>query len=142
MRLRGHHLLCVLGFQGKGYSPGFVENMTRLVDELRSGRDVDLEIGYRHDDICAPCPKRGPDGCVAKDHLSEWRVAIHDARVMHRLGLQPGQRVRWSEVQARIRQRMAPEDLQTLCKGCPWLPLGVCADGIRALKVREEQTVA
>ncbi|PIU52192.1 DUF1284 domain-containing protein, partial [Candidatus Desantisbacteria bacterium CG07_land_8_20_14_0_80_39_15] len=30
MKIRAHHLLCVLGFQGLGYSPEFIKKMTQV----------------------------------------------------------------------------------------------------------------
>ena len=40
MRLRGHNLLCIQGFVGKGYSPEFVDNMTRAVQSLDDAAEV------------------------------------------------------------------------------------------------------
>ncbi len=52
VRLRGHHLLCMLTFVGKGYSPAFVENYDRIAGRLSEGEDILLVDGP--DDICAP----------------------------------------------------------------------------------------
>ena len=51
MRLRGHNLLCIQGFVGKGYSPEFVANMTRVVDSL--GRNARIEVVAEPDDLSA-----------------------------------------------------------------------------------------
>ena len=34
-KLRGHHLFCLLGYKGMGYSQEYVENMTVLHQSLR-----------------------------------------------------------------------------------------------------------
>ena len=50
LKFRPHHFLCTLGFQGKGYSPGFVANFQAIADRLR-GPDLavagalDLAVG-------------------------------------------------------------------------------------------------
>ncbi|OWU61413.1 2Fe-2S ferredoxin, partial [Staphylococcus aureus] len=37
IRLRGHHLLCMLTYVGKGYSPAFVENYDAMAGRLGRG---------------------------------------------------------------------------------------------------------
>lgn len=55
MKLRGHHLLCILGFQGYGYSEDFVLNMTRI-NELRKSEKSIIKLTNIPDDICSSCP--------------------------------------------------------------------------------------
>ena len=40
----------------------------------------------------------------------------------------------------RIRARIAPEDLESICGNCPWLPLGVCRAGLEQLRVPSDPT--
>ena len=49
------------------------------------------------------------------------------------LGVEQGQEMDWDDLRARVRERVAPDDLAALCEGCPWLPYGVCAEGISEL---------
>ena len=37
VRLRPHHLLCLLSYIGRGYSPAFSANMTRVARRLGAG---------------------------------------------------------------------------------------------------------
>ncbi|MBO6110105.1 MAG: DUF1284 domain-containing protein [Methanobrevibacter sp.] len=55
MKLRGHHLLCILGFQGYGYSEDFVLNMTRI-NELRKSEKSIIKLTNSPDDIFSSCP--------------------------------------------------------------------------------------
>lgn len=55
IKLRGHHLLCLLGFQGYGYSEDFVLNMTRI-NEMRKSKDTLISLTNKPDDICSACP--------------------------------------------------------------------------------------
>ncbi len=52
VRLRAHHLLCILTFAGEGYSAPFVANLAGLVARIGTGEAVELVDGP--DDVCAP----------------------------------------------------------------------------------------
>lgn len=65
MELRGHHLLCILGFQGYGYSEDFVLNMTRI-NELRKTDKTTIKLINSSDDICSACPNLKNDLCENK----------------------------------------------------------------------------
>lgn len=124
LRLRPHHLLCALGYQGKGYSDGFTANMTRLVtDGLKApqGDATDILITPAADAICAPCPHR--QGWLCE---KQAQIDALDTRHGRALGVAPGDTLTWSEAKHRIRANVAPGDLATLCLGCRWLELGLC----------------
>lgn len=127
VRLRGHHLLCVLGFRGHGYSPAFTRNLAAIVRRL-SDSDPPVRIAAGADDICAQYPPN------EDPHCDEARVTQRDRRVLERLKLHPGEILSWSELSARIASVFVPEDLDTLCATCSWLPLGYCRDGVAALR--------
>ena len=55
IKLRGHHLLCLQGFQGYGYSEDFITNMTRI-NELRKSEECSVTLTNEPDDICLACP--------------------------------------------------------------------------------------
>lgn len=129
IRLRPHHLLCALGFEGKGYSDGFTTNMGALVARLNaSGGATEVVIAPAADDICAPCPHRRGTGCT-----EQGRIDTLDARHAAALALEPGARLSWSAAQARIRERVAPGALARLCAGCQWLDMGACERALARL---------
>jgi len=53
---------------------------------------------------------------------------------MGRLGIGAGETAYWGEILERIREHVAPGDLDSICGNCPWLPLGHCKDGLRRLR--------
>ncbi|MSQ14377.1 MAG: DUF1284 domain-containing protein [Dehalococcoidia bacterium] len=135
MKLRGHHLLCVLGFKGMGYSQSFIDNMAEVVAQLRDSHDPSIEIVDGPDDICLAAPGRVGDSCGHSGRLdSEARVRDHDLRVLKWLGVASGTLVEWSRVKKMVAERMKPSDLALTCPSCPWRPLGVCAEGIEAVR--------
>lgn len=131
LRYRPHHFLCSLGFQGKGYSDAFTENMARIVmGRLRApaGASEVIEVAAATDDICAPCPKRR--GTLCK---SQPKIDALDAAHARALRLNPGDRLTWGEAQDRIRAHVPPGSLGTLCAGCEWQPFGLCEAALARL---------
>ncbi len=129
MRIRGHNLLCIQGFVGKGYSPEFVANMTRVVESL--GDDVEVTVVDRPDVLCDACPNLVASGCALHGEGSERGIVSQDQDVMRRLGIDAGATHTWSDIMKRIRQSVRPDDLDSVCGSCPWLPLGHCKEALR-----------
>ncbi len=129
--LRPHHLVCLVGFRGHGYSDSFTANMAALAARLRGpgGETTPLVIRPMADAICLPCPRRRGSGC-----RDAGRIAALDRRHGERLGLETGARLSWGAALARIRRKVHPDDLATLCAGCRWLPLGFCSDALETLR--------
>jgi hypothetical protein len=134
MILRAHHLLCVLGFRGEGYSGEFAARMARIVGQLRSSPHTVVKVVGKPDEICVNCPFLKDDGCQQKGEQSEEDVRRRDQAVMDKLGLAAGDRLPWDDIAARIKSKVRPEDLDAICGDCQWLSLGYCAEGIRSLK--------
>ena len=53
MILRAHHLICILGFRGLGYSKEYVANMSKIVGQLCSSPETLIQVVSKPDDICA-----------------------------------------------------------------------------------------
>ncbi len=133
MKLRAHHLLCLLGFRGLGYSPQFVANMDGIAERLRSFPETLIEIVRQPDDVCSPCPFLGEEGCQDKGPGSEERRRDQDKAVMDRLNIKAGERLSWLEIRERIHPAISPQDLYVICHDCQWLPLGYCVEGLKEL---------
>ena len=131
MRLRAHNLLCIQGFVGKGYSPEFVANMTRVVESLGPGAPV--TVVDEPDVLCEACPNLAASGCTLGGAGAEKGIVSQDRDVLRRLGLAAGEEVAWGEIVALIRARVAPDDLDDICGTCPWLPLGHCKKALEVL---------
>lgn len=132
MNLRGHNLLCIQGFVGKGYSPAFVANMTRVVQSL--GEEAEVTVTDAPDVLCGACPNLSGAGCALHGPGTERGIVSQDRDVLRRLGIAAGATLRWGEILGRIRARVAPDDLDDVCGSCPWLPLGHCKEGLMKLR--------
>ena len=63
--LRGHHLLCLKGFQGYGYNKEFTENMDK-VNKQRKSENTTVTLTASPDDICVACPNLKNNICENK----------------------------------------------------------------------------
>lgn len=135
--IRGHHLLCMLGFRGLGYDERFVKNMSGIVAAIRRNADVTLALADRCDDICSTCP-HNTEGRCGKKPGSEDTTRKFDRTVLARLGLLPGEELTAQSVYESVMEHVAPKDLEAeLCTTCQWRGLGYCEEGLRALHARE-----
>lgn len=127
IKLRGHHILCLLGFRGLGYDEAFVENMTRVHARVFFNGSL-LELASGPDDICRVCPKLSDGRCGSS------RISSKDASVLDMLSLQPGNVISAKEVYDRVAAAISVEDVSRICSRCKWLGLGYCTEGLAELK--------
>ena len=82
--LRGHHLLCLKGFQGYGYDKDFVKNMT----DINTKRKLDtttIKLTNSSDDICKNCPKLESNLC--ENENQNKRIVEMDNEVLRNLNV-------------------------------------------------------
>ena len=129
MKLRGHHILCLHGFRGLGYSPEFVSNMWAVRDKLLGSPEMEVEVTTSPDDICSACPHLSAGRCARNGEESETRTGEKDASILRRLALSPGEQIPSRELFLLAADRFA-EGLEDVCSSCQWFPRGWCAEGI------------
>ncbi len=128
VRLRGHHLICMLGFRGMGYSERFTQNMNEVYERLRRSPGTSVEIVEGADDLCAKFP------CNQEYHCDKRSVHEHDERITQHLGIQTGERLTWSELLQLVRDRVQPEHIPVWCASCRWVSYGVCKAGVERVQ--------
>ncbi len=126
VRLRGHHLLCLLTYKGHGYSPDFVAGMTATVDRLVAGATAEIVEGP--DDICAPlCRTEGQPHCHAATVPERDRKALSLVAVVLGRTLGAGDRlVLDEEIRVRLRAAYRDSAFEAACALCEWQPF--CRD--------------
>jgi len=132
--IRGHTLLCLQGFRGKGYSTDFVENLIEINNTLVENENIPVRVMALPDDVCLACPNLKMNGCNLKGPGFEISMRSQDRQVMSLLDIQEGEALPWHEILERIGQRMQGGMLPSICGDCPWLPLGYCREGIEKLR--------
>ncbi len=132
--IRGHHLLCMLGFRGFGYSDDFVHNMKQIVARVMKGPEGIIELTTECDAICRACPHQ-EDGYCVKPEKGNRRPEDADRALLRRIGYAPNTRTTVREAYRRIASNISTGDLgRTLCRKCQWLELGFCVAGLANLK--------
>lgn len=140
IRLRAHHLLCLLTYVGRGYTPAFVAQYNALVARLNAGEPAVLVEGA--DDICAPM--LGPDGRTAH-HCHEPRIAERDARALAAVAsvlgvtLRPGDPIPFGATTiAALRENFAAGTIRAACAACQWdgLCSGIAASGYSRTRLK------
>ncbi|MCM3766686.1 DUF1284 domain-containing protein [Neobacillus niacini] len=126
-KLRGHHLFCLLGYRGMGYSEEYVKNMTLLHQTLRENPKTLVELVEGPDQLCAKFPNSGTY------HCQDDNIYVRDAAILEKMGLRIGQVLSWEEIEACICNSVVPSDIQIVCETCSWRSYGVCEEGIREI---------
>ena len=133
--LRGHHLLCVHGFQGMGYSPEFVKKMTEIVAAIRDEQiDFSIKVVDELDETCIVCPHSRKGICNAPK-ANEFVQGL-DRKILTHLQIEKNHLYRKEELVSLVAEKVTPDDLDFLCEGCSWLSYGVCKEGIKALRMK------
>ena len=121
VRLRAHHLLCLLTYVGEGYSTDFLANLDQVTIRLSAGEEILLGDGP--DDICAPLLGADQDHCrrITKSRDREAITALsellgQDLTAGTRLNLDPS-------MLERLRQAFASGAIRAACAGCEWADL-------------------
>lgn len=137
IRLRPHHLLCMLTYVGKGYSPAFVATYDALVERI--GRGEPLTIVAGPDDICAPLAVDCGAHCHRASVTRRDRQAAHDVGVHLGMDIEPDATLRLdTERLSSLRAAFWTGRIRAACTGCEWTDLctSVADDGYRGVRLR------
>ena len=116
IKLRGHHLLCLRGFRGYGYSEDFVSNMIRI-NELRKSEDCTIILTDKSDDICSSCPNLSNGIC--ENEKQNKIIERMDDEVLQKLDSKKeyGAIELFDEVPMKFNTLKSVENI---CFGCKW----------------------
>jgi len=117
--LRAHHLLCLQGFQGYGYSKKFVKNMAQIFAKMKS--DTSLKIIAKPDDVCSACPHNKNNLCN-KNNDAGNSIREFDQEVVRKLDLSIGKRYEAKPLFNRVKKVLNNEVIiEDLCSDCDWV---------------------
>ncbi|MEN6329712.1 MAG: DUF1284 domain-containing protein [Methanobacteriaceae archaeon] len=118
LKIRAHHLLCIPGYQGHGYSPEFEENMGRVVEEFRLNPDLIVKVVCEADAICERCPHQSAGRCV-NTPLANEKIHKMDFLVLKKLSFREGTALRVKKLVSLINM-LNKADLMEICGECSW----------------------
>ena len=123
IRLRPHHLLCLLTYKGEGYSPEFIANFDRLIRQLAAGHEP-VEIVSGPDDICAPLVAGGDCHCFNESVLERDQKAAQQLSPLLGEPVVPGAVLELTGARlAMLRTAFRNGDIRAACEECPWKEL-------------------
>ncbi len=130
---RPHHFLCTLGFQGVGYSSGFVNNFKDVIHTIQSGKSICVTLQL--DTLCKPCPHHNGTVCHTQAFISTL-----DQKHAKALELREGDILTWRDALERIKERIALETFHIICEGCSWKETGMCEEALRRLHTKQKKS--
>ncbi|WP_088538825.1 DUF1284 domain-containing protein [Methanobrevibacter sp. 87.7] len=120
LKIRGHHLLCLQGFQGYGYNKEFTENMTLIHKKIINDEEY-VKITSNIDDICKKCPNNNCEICINKDENT--KILKMDKIVLEKI-LKESKKdyYKASELFDLINNKLftSKKDIENICGGCKW----------------------
>lgn len=118
--LRAHHLFCLLGFQGKGYSDSFVFKMQEIQNQIKAHPNTTLKIIAGQDDSCQACPHHFQNTCQ-KDPEANQRMLARDQAALSLLGCEENKVSPAKEIYDQLLAlAQTKSNVENICKNCEW----------------------
>ena len=128
-KLRGHHLICLHFFNGKGYNREFTENL-RCVLEKAENLGVEVSVGA--DDVCMECPYMRDKKCCSEDHSNQEIIEM-DEFALKLLKEASDSKLGWNALKEKI-PAIFHLWLERYCKRCCWT--NACEENLYYLRLR------
>jgi len=136
MKIRAHHLLCIQGFQGYGYSEDFSKNMAEVIEILYNFPKYKIEIVAETDAICTCCPYNINGKCqenqVSLQHkvfggpkskilTANDKIISMDLNVLKKLDISPGSIFEAGKIFKITNKKLKTYfDVKDICGDCRW----------------------
>ena len=118
VRLRPHHLLCLLHYTGRGYDEAFTAQMDRLSNDLRERPETEIVLRPGADCLCEHCPNLLCGVCTS------GKPDRYDAAVTRLCGLYDGEAISWQKAAEDVRENIIGHGLmKEVCGDCEWAEL-------------------
>lgn len=119
IRIRAHHLFCMQGFQGYGYSSEFVANMRLVLESIKASPSGHLKLVSECDAICVSCPNKKE--CSLSDSFLALKIRKMDQLVLEKLGMEEQTVGEAKELFRLVNKKLKnPSDIEEVCGSCRW----------------------
>ncbi|HEY5561588.1 MAG TPA: DUF1284 domain-containing protein [Clostridiaceae bacterium] len=113
-KLRAHHGLCILFFEGKGYDDNFVENMKNVIATLTQNPMV--LVVFDEDIVCVACPNNSNGICDCNE-----KVDRYDKMVLRLCDMHSNTVLQWEAYKTLVKEKIIMTGkLSTVCGDCNW----------------------
>jgi len=122
VRVRPHHLLCLLTYVGRGYDAKFTANFDTIARHLGRGEEILIVSGP--DDICRPLLDTDENHCDRESVAERDRLAARDVSTLLGQSIREGTSLRLNaKLVARMRRAFTSGRTRAACAGCNWVEL-------------------
>jgi len=112
--IRAHHGMCLAFYVGKGYSEGFVDNMTYIKNEM--SKNPLIQIVDYSDTVCDKCNNNIAGICVSLE-----KVKHYDAQVLKLCKISSGSIMTYNEFHELVMNNILTKNLrESICGDCCW----------------------
>nr|WP_302578825.1 DUF1284 domain-containing protein [Methanobrevibacter arboriphilus] len=135
--LRGHHLLCLQGYQGYGYDDNFKKNMENIISILKNeGSNVKVVLTKSPDDLCEFCPNLKDRICIGESNNTESnentknklmhsinnrKIVSMDSKVLRKANIKKKKEYLFSEAVILVNNSFKYlKDAKRVCGKCEW----------------------
>jgi uncharacterized protein len=118
IRIRAHHLLCIQGFKGLGYSKEFTKNMAMITKKIRQKTYSEIKVIIGADAICACCPHFYEGVCNIGSSSSN-PVMLMDYLVLLNLGIEEGSVISYEKILS-LTLNLNRQKVNEICGNCSW----------------------
>lgn len=126
IKLRMHHINCLLFYRGKGYDEEFVRKMNFIYRLLTADIDSKIKLILSCDDLCRCCPNRiENEKCITNE-----KVLGLDERTKQEFNLQVDKIYTFRYIINNIYSKYSKENFENICNGCEWQQKGICNEKI------------
>jgi hypothetical protein len=119
MKIRAHHLCCIQGFQGYGYSPAFITNMRIIISDIKASPSRPIKLVSDCDAICTSCPSKME--CSTQKSVHSHRIKNMDLAVLEKLKIEEGTVIEAHEAFSLVNSKLnTASDIEDVCETCKW----------------------
>ena len=119
LKIRAHHLCCIQGFQGYGYSPAFVSNMRSVIANIEAFPSRYVKLVSECDALCLSCPSKRE--CSTQKSILSQKIRDMDLAVMKKLNIEEGTVMQADKAFRLIKSKLDNAlDVEDICGTCKW----------------------
>jgi hypothetical protein len=119
IKIRAHHLCCIQGFQGYGYSSAFITNMKTIISDIKASPSKPIMLVSECDAICSSCPSKRE--CSTQKSVHSHRIKNMDLAVLEKLNIAEGTVIEANEAFRLLNSKLnTASDIDEVCETCKW----------------------